>query len=303
MASNIALLSLPLLAVGAQHGHNHNHARAHDAALQQRSAANPACDNSIITITETKTVTITVQPGGSSAAQSPAPIVSLTSAQASPPAAPSAAQPPAKNGSGVAQPSGGAGGKPASTDEHGFTTLQPIPNSALVKNSCGYPIYIWSHGDPSCEGKAASGQKIEANGTYSETLRKCSAGGVSLKISKTQDTAKPMQFEYAVWTDESKVSYDISYLDCMNTEDGAQDLSNCPGHEKGIQAMGGGEGSPTYQCPANQWCDKHAYVVAEFGYKPGAPVGSCAVDEGVAFEICAESQTLPGVRDATTAWR
>jgi hypothetical protein len=33
---------------------------------------------------------------------------------------------------------------------------------------------------------------------------------VSLKVSKTQNAAKPMQFEYAIWQDGSEnVSYDI----------------------------------------------------------------------------------------------
>jgi hypothetical protein len=35
------------------------------------------------------------------------------------------------------------------------------------------------------------------------------------------------------------------------------------------------------------WCDKQAYVVAEFDYKPGAPVGAVKVDKGIAFELCA----------------
>lgn len=100
-----------------------------------------------------------------------------------------------------------------------------------------------------------------------------------------------MQFEYSVWpTDNSLVSYDISYLDCMKNKEGEKDLSACVGHEGGIQAAGGAsddERCPDYYCKANEWCDQQAYVVAEFDYKPGAPVGACAVDKGIAFEVCA----------------
>lgn len=107
-----------------------------------------------------------------------------------------------------------------------------------------------------------------------------------MKVSKEKSAASPMQFEYSVWPNEVMVSYDISYLDCMNNKNGEKDLSGCAGHDGGIQAVGGGD-CPDYRCPAGKWCDKHAYVVAEFGYLPNAPVGGCTVDKGIAFELCA----------------
>jgi len=132
---------------------------------------------------------------------------------------------------------------------------------------------------------------IAPNSTYTEGLRICKDGGISLKVSKTESAQKPIQFEYSVWaTDNKTVSYDISYLDCMNNKNGEKDLSNCAGHEGGIQAVAGMPGDatcPDYQCAAGEWCDVQAYVVAEFDYKPGAPVGSCDVDKGIAFELCA----------------
>jgi hypothetical protein len=183
--------------------------------------------------------------------------------------------------------------KPANEDVkkegNSVNTLQPIANSALVKNSCVYPVYLSSIGPVSCDGTPTQGKRIEPSETYVETLRKCPQGGISLKISRTADGLKPMQFEYAVWQDNStKVSYDISYLDCMKNNSGEKDLSDCAGHDGGIQAMGGGEYAPSYKCPANLWCDKEAYVVAEFGYKHGAPVGTCQVKEGIAFELCGD---------------
>jgi len=94
----------------------------------------------------------------------------------------------------------------------------------MVKNSCTYPVYLWSVGDPTCDGEAAAGKVIDANGTYVETFRKCTNGGVSLKTSKTQDATKPMQFEYAIWqTQSDMVSYDMN---CMNKAD--RDLTSLP---------------------------------------------------------------------------
>ncbi|KAF2851415.1 hypothetical protein T440DRAFT_517409 [Plenodomus tracheiphilus IPT5] len=173
------------------------------------------------------------------------------------------------------------------TDSNSFHELEPVPGSASVKNSCDYPVYIWSVGHESC-GPGKECQLIASNSTYTEGLRFCRNGGISLKVSKTKTAEKPMQFEYSVWaTDNKTVSYDISYLDCMNRENGMKDLSNCAGHDGGIQVVAGDAGCPQYHCAADEWCDVQAYVVAEFDYKPGAPVGACAVAKGIAFELCA----------------
>lgn len=72
----------------------------------------------------------------------------------------------------------------------------------------------------------------------------------------------------------------------MKNSNGEQDLSECAGHDGGIQAVGGGNCN-SYHCIANEWCDTMAYVVEEYGYKPGAPVGACPPDQGIAFELCA----------------
>jgi hypothetical protein len=152
----------------------------------------------------------------------------------------------------------------------------------MLKNSCAYPVYIWSDGHPSCQGKSVKGTRIAPGDMHVESLRKCAEGGVSLKVSKTESVDKPMQFEYSVWEDGSMVSYDISYLDCME----GQDLRGCAGQDGGIQAVGGGD-CKKFACAPGQYCDQQAYVVAEFGYLPGAPVGGCEAAKGIAFELCA----------------
>jgi hypothetical protein len=155
----------------------------------------------------------------------------------------------------------------------------------MVVNSCSYPVYIWSVRHPACAGEVTDGKLIDPNGTHTEVMHACDKGGVALKISKTKDMGKPVQFEYSVWpTDQSLVSYDISFLNCMNK--GLKDLADCAGSEGGIKAVGGGD-CPDYHCLPGQWCDEQAYVAEEFDYKPNAPVGGCKVDKGIAFELCA----------------
>jgi hypothetical protein len=156
----------------------------------------------------------------------------------------------------------------------------------MVHNSCQYPVYISVVGNPTCEGPSVAGKLIEANGTYIETARKCTEGGVSFKLSKDKTTTNPMQFEYSIWTERQILFYDISYLDCMGKEVGSKNLSGCVGHERGIQAVGGGD-CRAFQCGPGEYCASQGYVVAEFGNLDGAPVGGCALDMGVAFEICA----------------
>jgi hypothetical protein len=157
----------------------------------------------------------------------------------------------------------------------------------MVKNSCNYPVYISSVGNPSCEDPAAESKLIEPNGSHVEVLRKCDeAGGVALKVSKDKSISRPMQFEYSIWKDAGLVSYDISYLDCMNLDKDKKDLSECVGHEGGIQAVGGGD-CIDFHCAPNEYCESQAYVVAEFGGLDGAPVGACPLEKGIAFELCA----------------
>lgn len=181
---------------------------------------------------------------------------------------------------------------PTHSDDNPFQLLEVTPGSASIKNSCGYPVYVKSVGPLSCEG-AHENELLASHSTYTKKIRNCKEGGVSLKVSAFAEMKNPMQFEYAVWSDKKTVSYDISYLDCMQNKNGEKDLSACVGHNNidgsrgGIQALAGDNTCPTYFCRAGEWCDQQAYVVAEFDNKDGAPVGACAVEKGIAFELCA----------------
>ncbi|KAF1847052.1 uncharacterized protein K460DRAFT_280513 [Cucurbitaria berberidis CBS 394.84] len=262
MRTNIAaLLSLPLLAAHARHGQG-GQGLTHGHGVHHR-----ALEVQVVTITEVIYHTVTVV--ASSAPESSASALPQKEAPQAPPVAPPTS-PPINSG-------------------NPYQPLVPIANSASVKNSCDYPVYLKSEGHESCD-PGVECELIAPNSTYTEKMRSCKDGGISLKISKTKAMHKPMQFEYSVWPDKELVSYDISYLNCMKNQKGEKDLSGCAGHEGGIQAGAGDDSCPDYHCKANEWCDQQAYVVAEFDYKPGAPVGACAVEKGIAFELCAGNQ-------------
>ncbi|KAH4347718.1 hypothetical protein HBH98_084480 [Parastagonospora nodorum] len=278
MKFNIVYFMLPLVVMGALH----NHAQVH----KRGALANRAVLTEVVTVTEIQTVTVdadgTTMAKVESASESK--IESTSSAMSE--SKSSSAIIPTSSSTSTATTTPSASGSVSDTP---YPTLIPIPGSAILKNSCGYPVYIWSMGNPSCEGPEAVAKLIPANGQHVEEMRRCTDGGVAFKLSRTASSAKPMQFEYTIWSDRKTVSYDISYLDCMKNTSGEQDLSECAGHDGGIQAAGG-EDCPDYQCFANRWCDQQAYVVAEFGYKSGAPVGGCTVQKGIAFELCASNR-------------
>jgi hypothetical protein len=275
-----ALSFLLILVTGFQHHHGKAHAGAH--GVDRR-----AVKVETVTVTEIEAVTITVNADVLTASSSSVSAVTFTNGhvyclKANILRQTDCFQPASAESQYSAKPTElvtEQGGNP-------FPTLVAVANSAILKNSCEYPVYLWSAGHESCEGPAAEGKLLAANSTHIEKLRECAQGGISLKVSKNNSAAQPMQFEYTVWPDHQMVSYDISYLNCMRNTDGEKDLSDCAGHDGGIQAVGGSD-CPDYHCLAGQWCDKNAYVVAEFGYLPGAPVGGCTKEKGIAFELCA----------------
>jgi hypothetical protein len=77
MLNNVALLSLPLLAAGAHHGHRHHHA-VRDHGLQDRSAA-----LEVVTVTDMVYVTVTIEPPMTSSAV-PSSSIRLTSSSSLP---------------------------------------------------------------------------------------------------------------------------------------------------------------------------------------------------------------------------
>jgi hypothetical protein len=169
-------LWLPLLATGALH--HHAHAGLHGRALVTE----------VTTITEIVTKTVFFDPP------------SVTSSSSSAPLSEEIVTKTTETGASSATPSH------STNNGNPFKALSTEPQSVLVKNSCQYDIYISSVGDSSC-GPGADCKLVSAGSTHKENMRICTRGGISLKVSKTDQMASPMQFEYTVWENQQVVSY------------------------------------------------------------------------------------------------
>lgn len=80
---------------------------------------------------------------------------------------------------------------------------------AIVENACDDPVYLWSVSDHQSEMHTLLGH----GGIYTEAYQIPAYGGVSIKISRTQSLADPIeQFEYTLkdtlWYDLSNVNGD-----------------------------------------------------------------------------------------------
>ena len=82
-----------------------------------------------------------------------------------------------------------------------------LAGSAIVKNTCSTPVYLWSVGD----GPGAM-HTIPPGGSFSEPFRaKGNGGGISLKVSRSTTMYPHEQIEYTVSGD--RVFYDLSFID------------------------------------------------------------------------------------------
>ncbi|KAI9042058.1 putative BYS1 domain protein [Aspergillus affinis] len=89
-----------------------------------------------------------------------------------------------------------------------FTPLVSAVGSAVVKNNCKYPVYLWSVG-----GSVGPKKTIQPGASYSEKFHHdATSGGVTLKITKANDgiyNGSP-QLSYAYTLDGNQLWYDLS---------------------------------------------------------------------------------------------
>lgn len=92
-----------------------------------------------------------------------------------------------------------------------LAALSPLVSAvgnAVVKNSCDFPVYLWSVG-----GSVGPKKTIQPGGSYTETFRHDpQSGGISLKITSENDglyNGAP-QLNYAYTLDGNNVWYDLS---------------------------------------------------------------------------------------------
>lgn len=162
--------------------------------------------------------------------------------------------------------------------------LPAAPNQAQVLNSCDYPVYLQS--------VSFAGEDqilIPPHKAYIAPLvLSCpTCGGVSLKVSRQPNAPTVLQFEYTA--KDGLIWYNLSMIDCLKAGRDSADGSSCPGWEGGLQGGGGGT-CKKFTCGPGQKCDGEVYWIEEFGGKDGAPVSSCAIENGVTFELCAANR-------------
>lgn len=142
--------------------------------------------------------------------------------------------------------------------------------SAIVNNKCSHDIYLWSI-DSSADAK----QHILSSGeTYSENYRTSSnGGGVSLKMSLSEDQDKISQFEYTIV--EPQVFYDLS------------NVNGYPFSEGGITIEPSDSSCTSITCEAGEPNCKQAYNQP---YDDWATQG-CDCSTNLVLNLCADGSS------------
>ncbi|KAE9971084.1 hypothetical protein BLS_005277 [Venturia inaequalis] len=121
------------------------------------------------------------------------------------------------------------------------TSVQAL-GSAYIINKCSFDTYLWP---VDAERNPLTPVTIKAGSTWSEGYHTPSAGGVSLKISRTTKCQLVTQLEYTVqpYSGNNFVWYDGSNVDCTGTD--------CPFQAYGLElTTSKGSACPQRNCTA-----------------------------------------------------
>lgn len=110
------------------------------------------------------------------------------------------------------------------------TASVALAGQATIKNSCSYPIYLWTAGD-----STSPMTTIKAGQNYTEEYLTRAVGGISMKMSKSNDiySGQPAaQLEYtndadALWYDLSLIDGDPFSLDSVVVTPSAEQTNSC----------------------------------------------------------------------------
>ncbi|KAK3209331.1 hypothetical protein GRF29_69g1453989 [Pseudopithomyces chartarum] len=160
----------------------------------------------------------------------------------------------------------------------------------IVANRCSRDMWIWSV-DQRGSSRAI---KVHARSRYTEPIRNPPQGGVSIKVSRSEQLlgGHHTQFEYAV--SNNVLYYDISLVDCAV----GQDASNCPGHIAGLEIY-----SPNQRkcnrvtCKSNTFCPEKAYYVdtpmTKLGHQePVFGCGDAGTGADLTFVLCQNQRSV-----------
>ncbi|KAF1982613.1 hypothetical protein K402DRAFT_302039, partial [Aulographum hederae CBS 113979] len=107
---------------------------------------------------------------------------------------------------------------------------------AAIKNKCDFDVHVWS---VSADGASSATTISKNGGSYKESYKKPSVGGMSLKLSPSNPMGAVTQFEYTL---ADQIFYDISDIDCVQN-------GNCPFYEYGLY-LDSAPGCPNVTCAA-----------------------------------------------------
>lgn len=157
-----------------------------------------------------------------------------------------------------------------------ITTVSAMGN-AIVQNNCDFPIYLWP---VDAQRNPSDGITVAPGGQYSEQYHTPSSGGVSIKISTTNNKlSKVTQFEYTVQSYASNpfLWYDGSHVDCTGSE--------CPFWAYGLNLKTSDPSCPTRDCPVDQVCTGF-YTL----WNDDINTLSCNQDANTIFTTCSVNQ-------------
>lgn len=149
--------------------------------------------------------------------------------------------------------------------------------SAIINNNCGFPVYLWPI---DAQRNPSDGITIAPGGSYSEVYHTPSFGGVSLKISRTNNKqSKVTQFEYTIqsYSNNPFLWYDGSHVDCVDAE--------CPFWDYGINLKASDPSCPTRDCAIGKVCTGF-YTL----WNDDINTLSCGQDADVIMTVCSVHQ-------------
>jgi hypothetical protein len=162
------------------------------------------------------------------------------------------------------------------------TTATVHAHFANINNYCDFEVYVWpTDGDRN----PSSGTPIPPGSNWWEEYRTVSTGGgVSLKITTSNNLGPITQFEYTVsnWLGEDHwdIFYDGSNIDCKTT--------NCPFWEYNLYIGASDESCSAGPCPAKTECPG-------FYQKPDDDqcTFSCPMSANTTMHLCVPDHLLP----------
>lgn len=151
--------------------------------------------------------------------------------------------------------------------------------TAQIVNHCEFETYLWA---VDAERNPSSPTIIGPGETYSEQYHTPSYGGVSMKISKSNDLTIVTQLEYTIG---DQLYYDGSNINCQT--------ANCPFWEYNMYIESSESSCPARPCPAQTACPG-------FYQQPddNEDTLACSISSNTILHLCVPQSILPTAGDS-----